>query len=148
MARGARRDPPSPNAAPGAEAASPRSPVVLPIALFPRVPPLELLKRGRRYKPCVLAHEGLLGDFAPADLVGGPRRPTVGFYAVKLDGQTDKRWRVLAYSGESKNEALAVSCDYGKGKVILNQFAVLDRIYEPIMRTLMVTTVRYVLSGD
>ena len=107
---------------------------------------LELLKAGRRYKPPVVVHEELLGDFSPADLVGGPRRPTVGFYPAKLDGRTDEHWRVLAYSGESKNEALAVSCEYGEGKVILNQFAVLDRIYEPIMRTLMVETVRHVVE--
>jgi len=112
--------------------------------------PLELLHTGWHYKPCVVkpAGKSLLDDFRPQDIGGGPHRPVVGFYAVNLAGNTDKQWRVLAHSGESSAEALAVACDYSKGKVIFNQFAVLDRITEPIMRTIMSQTVRYVVAGE
>ena len=104
---------------------------------------LELFKSGRRYEPPVVMESRLLGGFSPANFAY--ERKTVGFYPVKVKGDTDKRWKVLVYSDESKGEALAATCDYGKGKVIINQFAVLDRINEPAMRSLMVETVRYVL---
>ena len=65
-------------------------------------------------------------------------------YPVKVAG-TDTRWRCLAYTDESKEQALLAVCDYGRGQVIVNQFAVMDRIGEPLMRRLMTQTVRYVL---
>jgi len=107
---------------------------------------MELLTSGRRYEPPVVTEPNLLGDFALTEIAGEER--TVGFYAIKLDGATSEEWQVLAYSGESENEALAAACQYGEGKVIINQFAVLDRISEPVMRSMMVETVRYVLSNN
>ena len=107
---------------------------------------MELLTSGRRYEPPVVTEPNLLGDFALTEIAGEER--TVGFYAIKLDGATSEEWQVLAYSGESENEALAAACQYGEGRVIVNQFAILDRIGEPVMRSMMVETVRYVLSNN
>ncbi len=107
---------------------------------------MELLTSARRYEPPVMDEPNLLGDFALTEIAGEER--TVGFYAIKLDAATSEEWQVLAYSGESDNEALAAACQYGEGSIIVNQFAILDRIREPVMRSMMVETVRHVVPGN
>ena len=92
----------------------------------------------------VLADERLFAGLAPGEFRQEGR--TVGYYPIKVAG-TASHWHGLAYTDKGRTQALAAACAYGKGKVVVNQFAVLDRIGEPVMRRLMVATVRYALEG-
>ena len=90
-----------------------------------------------------LADKRLFAAVKPQEFVGGERR--VVYYPIDV-AATNKKWRYLAYADDQQKQAAVAVCDYGKGQVIINQFAVLDRIGEPVMRSLMVDTVKYVLD--
>ncbi|GAH50327.1 unnamed protein product, partial [marine sediment metagenome] len=89
----------------------------------------------------VLADERLFGG-AQADEFGGY---VVVYYPIDVAG-TDNNWRYLAYADDDKKQGAIAVCKYGQGQALINQFAVLDRIGEPVMRSLMQQTVRYVLD--
>ncbi len=91
----------------------------------------------------ILADEKLFPNVDATEFGGG----VVGYYPI-IVAETDEHWRYLAYTDNTKQEALLAACDYGRGRAIINQFAVLDRIGEQVMRSLMMQTVRYVLEGD
>jgi len=107
--------------------------------------PMELFTSGATKTVPVLCDTRLFAGMKPEDFVGGDR--TVVYYPIKVAG-TDEHWRYAAYADEAKQQGAIAVCDYGKGRAIINQFAVLDRIGEPAMRNLMVETVRYVLTGE
>ncbi len=106
--------------------------------------PMELLIGSTTTAP-VLADERLFTGVKPEEFVSGDRR--VVYYPVKVAG-TDGNWRYPAYADEDREQGAVAVCGYGQGRAIINQFAVLDRIGEPVMRSLMVETVQYVLHAD
>ncbi len=107
-------------------------------SIFPY--PLKLVIGNTTTVPA-LADERLFAAVKPEEFVGGDRR--VVYYPIDV-GATDKQWRYLAYADDEQKQGAVAVCEYGKGHVIINQFAVLDRIGEPVMRSLMVDTVEYV----
>ena len=105
--------------------------------------PMQLVLSATKVEP-VLADDWLFAGVKPADVANGS---TVAYYPVNM-AETDPRWRCLAYADQAKTQGAMAACRYGKGRVVVNQFAVLDRIGEPVMRSLMVDTVRYVLREE
>ena len=93
----------------------------------------------------VLADDQLFSSVVSEDFANGVSK--VVYYPVSV-AETDPRWRCLAYADQARTQGAVAACRFGKGRVVVNQFAVLDRIGEPVMRSLMVDTVRYVLGTD
>ena len=91
----------------------------------------------------VLANDQLFAGVTPGDFANGVNK--VVYYPVDV-AETDAQWHCLAYADQNRAQGAMAACRFGKGRVVVNQFAVLDRIGEPVMRSLMVDTVRYVLG--
>lgn len=106
--------------------------------------PMALVVGSTKAAP-VLADNWLFAGVKPSDFANA--RSTVVYYPINV-ADTDPHWRGLAYADQARAQAAVAVCRYGKGQVVVNQFAVLDRIGEPAMRSLMVDTVRYVLRAD
>lgn len=93
--------------------------------------------------PSLQNDRGILRGLEGSAFVRGKR--VIGYYPMDVSG-SDKHWTYRAWIDASRRLALLAECQYGKGKIVFVQFAIFDRVGEPIMQELLDRLLSYVVK--